>query len=175
MVKQSVKNCWSILLGLLGTEMKTPCTFRILNTTHPMTEHHIVKDLYPEKRNHVIWWKIYLRTGTYCKANLSQRQLSEETVTYANTSTVLMESHVLQTNKFQFLCLLQIALPNMYISVAIPTKCTCDQPCDRRCQQHVLLEVQEWVHKLLATPSCYWRGCTLPADCSSIEPNVMAL
>ena len=67
------------------------------------------------------------------------------------------------------------SLMHLCISVAIPTQCTCDQPCDRRCQQHAPLEVQEWVHAFLATPNCYWRGCTLPADCSSLEANLTAL
>jgi hypothetical protein len=75
---------------------KTHCAFTTLSTIHPMTEHHIPKDLNPGKSNHVIWWKMYLRTVTYCSAHLSLWPLSEETVTCANTSTVLMDRHVMQ-------------------------------------------------------------------------------
>lgn len=74
---------------------KTHCTFIVLSTTHHMTEHHIPKDLNPGKSNHVTWWKLYLRTVRYCSAHLCYRPLSEETVTHANTSAVLMDSHVM--------------------------------------------------------------------------------
>jgi len=93
---------------------KTHCTFTILSTAHHVTQHHILRDLNPRKNNHVIWWILYWRTVRYCSAHLSQRLLLKR-LSHVQTLqqcwwTVM--SH--KTDKFQFLCLLLMALANMY-------------------------------------------------------------